>query len=276
MNSFADYFKSYCLCPKLEKVYFEYLSNFKKVKYSVFVEGYLDKKFYNNALVKKLNCNLRGDVFSYVCNGKSGVIEITNYLFNKNMITKHSNNIFNIVDRDFNCLKDFNCNLESKITLTKYYSLESYAFIKENMDIILTHLNLFDVEKQIFYENFRIYLDLILDYEALLKCSVNDGISYISVEVLDDAKISFNGNLMIDKKFKSIVESKIKNLSEETFKDFQLTRDLLSKNYLNYRGHDLEKYFDFMMKYFKINVKLHDILSLEDIVKKMDIDLDLK
>ena len=97
MNSFADFFKNRILSPRLEEVYQKYLLLRQRYKYSVFVEGYIDKYFYSSFLFHKLNTNFKGDIYAFVCDGKKGVIDICNWLFDKEMINNNTKNIINIL-----------------------------------------------------------------------------------------------------------------------------------------------------------------------------------
>lgn len=276
MNSFAEYFKECILSPRLEEVYQKYLLLKQKYKYSVFVEGYLDKKFYGSVLCLKINNTFKGDFYTFVCNGKKGVVDICNYLQGKDLINNNSKNIINIVDRDFDVLNNVECKLKDKITITKYYSLESYAFISKNLEIVLDYLNLNQTLKNQFFDGLNKYSVEILDYEALLSCSINDNILYISTDLLENAKITNYESMELDLAFRTTVNAKISSLNKNSLKKYCSEKNKLSMNYLFYRGHDLEKYFDYFMEYNNKKIRLRNLLEDEELVRKLQIELIIK
>ena len=275
-NSFGDYFKNLILSPRLEEVYQKYLVMKNAHKYVVFVEGYLDKSFYQGLLFNKLQCNFRGDIYSLVCNGKQGVIDISNYLFEKQYLNSKSKKIINIVDRDFNALNGFECKIKEKISLTKYYSIESYAFVNGNIEHILEYLKLSDKNKEHFINNLRKYLYDILDYEALLLCSVRDKFINISTDILDNTKLSIiNEQIEINNGFKTAIDRKIAALSNNNLKRIKIAKEMLTNNYLFYRGHDLEKYFDYMMTFYGLDITLSELLINEELTKKFKVEIEI-
>ena len=276
MNSFAEYFKNLVLSPRLEEVYHKFLLMRHKCKYSVFVEGSLDKKFYWNYLHQRLNCKFKGDIYPMICDGKQGVIHICNYLYEHKYLNNKTRNVLNIVDRDFNVLRSHDCKLEDKISITKYYSLESYAFTENNIEIILNLLKISTPNKDIFYSNLKEYIKLILDYESLLNYCVFEKHDIISTNLFDDTCLVFSNKIVLDDSFNNKIQTIISSFSQNNYHKFDDIRNKLSNNYLLYRGHDLEKFFDFMMTHFGINTTLSELLSKEEVIRSINIDLELK
>ena len=277
MNSFFENFSSYIKYPMTPKVFTEYVTKKNKFKKFIFVEGFSDKNFYSMFLYKHLN-EFNGHIGYFICNGKKGVIEICNYFKEKDDLSKEDRNKFFIVDRDYDGLNNYKCLLKEKITTTKYYSLESYAFIPNNLNIIFSFLNYDNAKRELFTKIFDDFIDQIIEYEAIVSLNAKGKIAYWNVKNLrDNYELSINENeIIMDTKLKSEVENVFQNLSSDDLNLLIKEKETLHNNYLYIKGHDLEYIFDVIMDYLKSNNKLSKLLSNCNIIKNIQIPIVLK
>ena len=275
MNDFFNAFISDIRYPKTPKVFTEYVAK-KRSKYHVFVEGHSDEKFYSTFIYKKINSKIfPGDVAYIKCNGKKGVFEICDYLLKKfNAIKNDKSKIF-IVDRDYDGVLKCSEETKGRITMTKYYSFENYAFVPENLEVLLDEV-VSKNNKQLFKNLIDDFIEQISTYEAIQSLNVRQIIFKPINKKIEDYNVSIiNNKFVIDNSFNDEVLKLVDSFSEKEKKALVNEKEKLNKP-IYMRGHDLQLAFDLISKEIGNEKKLIDLLSNYKFVEKMNIVIDIK
>lgn len=272
MANFFNSFQERIINPNIVDVILNYSSNRNHFKKHCFIEGIDDKKFYSSFLYKILNVDEK-EVCFINCGCKHNVKNSLEYFVNnKNRI----NNCYFIVDRDYDTISNDSI-MKSKLTITKYYSIENYYFVPENMMQILQMSKLQHIEIDLFKKKFKEYIDLIIDFETIMlmnsKYNINANLEF--VELKENLYIN-NFAPVLMKNFSQKICEIIKTFNVQKTNIFNDEKETLRNNFLYIRGHDLELFFDLFMESLFVDIKLKDIIKNKEMNKIIKIEIDLK
>lgn len=261
MNSFYSSFIEKVKKPTCIEGIFTYFSGKKEKKSFAFVEGEKDIKFYSIFFHKKINENNK-DILYIRCGSKIEVIETLINLKRMVNLNKH----FFIVDRDYDGLSKVPIDLKDKIIITKYYSIENYLFENDNLMKTLKFIGLMDLEIDIFNKCFNDFISLITPYE-----------NYSYKRVKDNKIYKVNKQLSMEDIIINNSKCELANDFIKEFETFENNKEKKSiNNYLYFRGHNLEQFFDKFMCYFKIDEKLGNLLENSRLINELSIEINIK
>lgn len=275
MKDFLNAFLQKKIEPSLVNIIQEYYSCPKHYKRYIFVEGEIDRKFYSKFLYKKISCN-KNEVYFLICKKKESVILSENYFIRKD--NYKIENMFFIVDRDYDLLMPYQNYNVKKVSMTKYYSVENYLFTETNIDKVLNYLCLQQYEKEIFTKNLNEFIIGSASYQALSSLKIKKGfVIPISFNLLTADSFYFNQyDIFFDEHFLRKIEEIEKKLVGKEIALYEEEVSKMKNNYLYMRGHDFELFFDKIMECFKINSSLRSLLEDDELIKKLEIELLLK
>ena len=160
--SFIDEYTKEIKNPDIGRIYTRYITGMNNYIEFIFVEGETDIKYYSI----KFNHNLNET--DYIkCGAKPNVFGIYNVFEKSNAIKDQKKSYHFIVDKDydgFNKVK--NLNPHNNISVTKYYSYESYAFLVKNITVILKELKLTKEEIECFIYILNDFFNKVRKYEC--------------------------------------------------------------------------------------------------------------
>ncbi len=269
---------------QISAAYFEYNQVRGKYPYICFVEGNRDKHFYSFFLHDKLKCD-KEDIYYIRCNSKNNVVAFPYHLKDKYniKIKKYKNYIF-IVDRDYDSeILEIEEDIRSRLTVLPCYSIENYLFYERNFQRVLQYLSL-SRRSEYIQDRFQQFIYTILEYEVLLWLKVNkypfiDSQFDKANDELEKVVIKKNEDI-IPRRFTTIC-SKVKQSfinSDANHRNLFYTKlNEFSKHPEYIRGHDLERYFDGLLKLeHKSMPNVGKIMSEEELIRQFDIDIDIK
>lgn len=274
----ANFFSDFCKAvnqPTVMSSYLSYLFEKKNFKKFCFVEGIADSSFYSYILYKKINVDKKS--IKYIsCGNKDNVIQTLRYFNNKEK--ENLNNLYFIIDKDYDYQKYMISNDLNKLSFTKYYSIENYLFEEYNLNKVLSFLNLQDCENELFKSLLNDFIGKVLLYEALNLYIVSLDLSKpMELQDISEKDIQINDNKVIIKEnILDSVSKIISDLNNENFKKYNEKLKYLEKNNLSIRGHDLELFFDILLKYFRIKSNLSCLMKNKQLIESLEIDLDIK
>lgn len=272
MSGFLNTFCERIMNPNIVDVILNYNSRQKKFIKHIFIEGNDDIKFYSSFIHKKINVD-KEQIGYLNCGGKKNVINSLEYFINNKY---RINNCYFIVDKDYDSQYN-NPNINSKLSTTKYYSIENYCFTPKNLSKIFDAFKFQDVEKELYQESFDKYINNIIDFEAIMFIKQNYGLKIgLEFEELEQNFYISNFIPCFNEIFTNKIKKIISEFDEKEFKLFYRKNEDLKKNFLLIRGHDLELFFDLIMMDFSINTTLNNILTNKEINKDFEIEIILK
>lgn len=256
-------------------VAFEFFSKYSHFNNFIFVEGLTDSEFYSIVLRDKL-INRKSTFIA--CNGKSNVLKTHNY-FEKNNRTILKEKHY-IVDKDYTGLILQKYLVDStKISVTKYYSLENYFFESSNFDKVLDECGFSDLQKKAIMEKLNKFIKEIIDYETIVSMNTNNEIEehIIGISNLEDYVIVDKDNQIILQDYlKNKVNKIISSFNKKKKEKFKIRKNYLISNYLDIRGHDLEMFFDKILIIYDKSRKFNEFLSQKDLITQIKVDIDFK
>ena len=131
MSDFFEEFLEEVKIKDLGQVTTEYFLKYSIFDCFVFVEGLTDKAFYSCFLDTRVkNKNLE----FIVCQGKTKLFKTLDYLVGGNYFRNKEH--YHIIDKDFDGIRKYKGSYGHKLTTTRFYSFENYAFTKENIFLL--------------------------------------------------------------------------------------------------------------------------------------------
>ena len=275
MEDFFSEFSENVMNNNSGRIIADFIAEYDKYDSFAFIEGLTDKGFYSIVLPLKIN-KAASSISFIICGGKKNVISSMNYLMNNNLFIKK--NHYHIVDKDYNGIKNIKCYYPEKLTITRYYSFENYAFEDCNYDVLLSSVNLPKNDYSMLKNNLNDYIDQIMNYETLSSLNTNYliNVQLDSKHFSSRLKVDENNIFKLDKDYLFYINYLIDRLDDKEKALFKSRKNKLLKDRLSIRGHDLEMYFNTLMEYYQKDITLNDLLSDENVVKKLKIQLNLK
>lgn len=271
--SFYDGYVSQVKNKIIGGVALEYFTKYSHFNSFVFVEGLTDVIFYNLIVKEKIGNNV-----SFIkCGGKENVIYFSNFLIRNNIEQRKDNHY--IVDKDYTSLNKLKSLCAEKVSVTKHYGVENYAFEDENLDLILRNLNLLNEDVINVKESLKKFVKLIVDFETIISLSTNNEMHDIKLKAkeLDENIIFVDENtIFLKKEMQQRITSIISSFTKKQKKLFNRRREELFNNYLDLRGHDLELFFNKILTFYNKEEKLSVLLSNTEIISRLKIDFELK
>lgn len=268
-NSF-DTFTNKILNKKMNKslgsVVVEYLAQASFSKDFIFVEGISDIDFYS----AKLSDNYVKPIFIGCC-GKQNVISSLNYLMDQDLL--ESKNHIHIIDHDYNVVDKEQTKYCNYVFMTKFYSIENYLFIEDNLKIILKEYEISEEDINIIIKKLESFVSEIIDYETLKSLNTNHNINSVKIFPLNSALDLKNGYI-IKKEYKNEINSKISGFNVFESSTFLERKKELINNYLLMNGHDLALFFNnHIAVFYNPNMTINNILSNKTLIKKLNVEL---
>ena len=268
-NSF-DTFTNKILNKKMNKslgsVVVEYLAQASFSKDFIFVEGISDIDFYS----AKLSDNYVKPIFIGCC-GKQNVISSLNYLMDQDLL--ESKNHIHIIDHDYNVVDKEQTKYCNYVFMTKFYSIENYLFIEDNLKIILKEYEISEEDINIIIKKLESFVSEIIDYETLKSLNTNHNINSVKIFPLNSALDLKNGYI-IKKEYKNEINSKISGFNVFESSTYLERKKELMKNYLLMNGHDLALFFNnHIAVFYNPNMTINNILSNKTLIKKLNVEL---
>lgn len=279
-DEFKDFFEEFLNRVEnknLSNIIAEYISQINFSKNFVFLEGQTDINFYTYCINKLFGID-RAHFIS--CSGKNKVISSLNYLMSNDLLNDKRH--FHIVDRDFDELNGYDIEYNDNLFMTKYYSFENYAFMKENIGIIFNYFNLPEDEIKNILKLLQKYANEILDFETIRYLNSNTHFNYYrrfpktnkKNPELSDFLIVGDG-LKMNKLLKDHINNIISRFNPFQERTYNLQKEILKENFLLYNGHDLSLFFDlYLANKYGQDFKIDNILSKKEIIEQLNIILD--
>ena len=169
------------------------------------------------------------------------------------------------------------------MNVTKYYSIENYAFSNDNKKIILRESGLNDQEIKDFLTKLNNYFQNIKRYEVLLAMTENyKKFHFKKNDLKKENKDVIKDNVTFSDDLSVIFSEEFECRINETYQEIQSEKKLKKiydyyneylKHIFNIRGKDLEYFFDKFMIIMDKNVSLKSLLFDEKILSQLNIDL---